>query len=193
MRFACVLLGLLALALAGCGDQDSGSPPPVEPQSRPTAQAPEPARPDAGNGLSSATSNLSAKVSGLGSRIEGTQRILELPADVLFDFDEAALKAEALDTLRNAASIIRDAPQGAIEVIGHTDAKGLDAHNDDLSLRRAQAVRDWLQEQVGVRQRAMSVTGRGERDPIAPNTTADGKDDPAGRALNRRVDISLPN
>jgi outer membrane protein OmpA-like peptidoglycan-associated protein len=51
----------------------------------------------------------------------------------------------------------------------------------------------WLRQQVGVRQRQITTSGKGEAEPIAPNTRPDGGDDPAGRARNRRVELIIAN
>ena len=78
-----------------------------------------------------------------------------------------------------------------IQVEGYTDAKGTDAYNDDLSLRRADAFASALKEHgVGV---DITTHGSGEKNPVAPNETSDGQDNPAGRALNRRVEVVVRN
>ncbi len=62
------------------------------------------------------------------------------------------------------------------------------AYNQDLSLRRAESTRRWLVEKGGSSAEYI-VEGRGESEPVADNTKADGSDNPKGRAKNRRVDI----
>lgn len=113
---------------------------------------------------------------------------IDLPADVLFDFDKAELRADAAPSLDKAAELIKSYATAPLSVLGHTDGKGTDAYNDALSLRRAEAVARALQRQT---QRQARVEGRGKREPIAPNTTPDGRDDPQGRQLNRRVQILI--
>lgn len=142
--------------------------------------------------MSGTVSDLKGDVSGLNIRVTDTATIVDLPADALFEFDKADLTSGAEAELGKAAELIRKAPPGAIEVIGHSDAKGDDAYNLRLSERRARTVADWFADQVGVRQRTFRVSGKGETEPIAPNQTADGKDDAAGRARNRRVEVILP-
>lgn len=71
---------------------------------------------------------------------------------------------------------------------GYTDAKGSPNYNLDLSQRRAQAVEAVLRTRLGAGY-VFTTTGHGETDPIAPNTTTEGSDNPEGRALNRRVTI----
>ncbi|MFI7451044.1 OmpA family protein [Nonomuraea sp. NPDC049714] len=115
-----------------------------------------------------------------------------LEADVLFDFDSAAVKPAAAASLKRiAAQITEKAADGAtVRVDGHTDARGDDAHNQPLSERRAQAVADWLATEGGLDRSLLKATGYGETKPVAPNTKPGGADDPAGRAKNRRVVIS---
>ena len=113
---------------------------------------------------------------------------IDLPADVLFDFDKAELRADAAPSIAKAAELIQSYATAPLTVLGHTDGKGTDAYNDALSLRRAEAVARALQQQTG---RSARVEGRGKRQPVAPNTTPDGRDDPQGRQLNRRVQILI--
>lgn len=113
------------------------------------------------------------------------------PGDVLFDFDQATLRPDATVALTQiAASVNERFPTGPVAVEGHTDAVGDDAYNQDLSERRAQAVADWLVANAGIDPARIAVAGFGETAPVAPNTTPDGADDPAGRQENRRVVIT---
>lgn len=137
-------------------------------------------------------SALTADVSDLNVRVTDLGTIIDLPSDALFEFDKATLTPNAEAELRKASALIVRAPAGTIRIIGHTDSKGDDAYNQRLSQARAQTVADWFSQQVGVRQRAFSVSGVGATAPIAPNETATGGDDPAGRAKNRRVEVVLP-
>ncbi|MGP3931965.1 OmpA family protein [Nonomuraea sp. KM88] len=115
-----------------------------------------------------------------------------LEADVLFDFDSADIKPSAAAELKKVARrVAEEAGDGVtIHVDGHTDAKGDVAHNQPLSERRARAVADWLATEGGLPEARLVARGFGESKPAAPNTTADGSDNPAGRAKNRRVVIS---
>ena len=65
---------------------------------------------------------------------------IDLPADVLFDFDKAELRPDATASLTKAAELIKSYATAPLSVLGHTDGKGTDAYNDALSLRRAEAV-----------------------------------------------------
>ena len=70
-------------------------------------------------------------------------------------------------------------------VAGHTDSTGDDKSNQILSLKRAESVRDWMRDTGDVQESCFAVQGYGESRPVATNDT------PEGRALNRRVEISL--
>ena len=74
---------------------------------------------------------------------------------------------------------------------GYTDSKGADEYNNRLSLRRAEAVRDKLVEFGLEPGRILKTEGMGEKNPVAPNVNSDGSDNPAGRALNRRIELEL--
>ena len=113
---------------------------------------------------------------------------VNLPADVLFDFDKADLRPDAAPSLANAAELIESYPNAPITVRGHTDGKGSDAYNDALSQRRAQSVAQELQKRT---HRQATTKGLGRREPVAPNAHPDGSDDPQGRQLNRRVQILI--
>lgn len=115
-------------------------------------------------------------------------RVLRFAADALFDFDKADLKPSGQALIAKAAATLNQLGT-PIEVDGHTDAKGDDAYNDDLSQRRAASFA------AGLKAAGVTVTittkGYGEKHPVAPNTTASGQDNPAGRALNRRVEVVI--
>lgn len=114
-------------------------------------------------------------------------RRYELAADVLFDFGSATLRPEASAALADILGSMRQTyPYPRIMVEGHTDSIGSDAANDALSLRRAQAVRQWLMGN-GIPAQAIATEGLGKRQPVAPNSFPDGRDNPEGRARNRRV------
>ncbi|WP_428630949.1 OmpA family protein [Sphingopyxis sp.] len=145
-----------------------------------------------GDGMTAQVSDLKGDVSGLDVRITDLGTVIDLPADALFEFDKADLTPAAAGELAKVAELIRPAPPGAVQVIGHTDAKGDDAYNQRLSEARAKTVADWFGQQVGVRHRQFTISGKGETAPVAPNETADGKDNPAGRTKNRRVEVVIP-
>jgi outer membrane protein OmpA-like peptidoglycan-associated protein len=112
---------------------------------------------------------------------------IELPADVLFDFDKKDIRPDAAISLKEAARILREQAKGPVRIEGHTDAKGTDAYNKTLSQQRANSVKQWLIEKEGLSKMSFTVTGLGATKPAAPNTNPDGSDNPEGRQKNRRV------
>ena len=123
--------------------------------------------------------------------VEDTPRITRLTVrnDVLFDFDKSDLRPEASDALGRVAEIIRQRSPRAVSIVGHTDSIGDDAYNQTLSERRARSVEQWLTAHAQDLP-SLQATGRGEREPVAPNTV-DGRDNPDGRQQNRRVEVLL--
>jgi outer membrane protein OmpA-like peptidoglycan-associated protein len=108
----------------------------------------------------------------------------EQKGKVLFDFDKATLKPAGQKELAEIAQEMKDNPTETADLVGHADGIGTDAYNDRLSQRRAEAVRNFLVSQGNAASR-FRVAWKGKREPIAPNTTVE------GRALNRRVEITL--
>jgi outer membrane protein OmpA-like peptidoglycan-associated protein len=115
---------------------------------------------------------------------EGETLRVSLASDVLFDSGSARLQPGADDKLRRVADVLQRYPRTRLEVVGHTDSRGSDASNQDLSERRAAAVRDVLVRD-GVNPARITVRGAGEARPLSTNDT------PAGRAMNRRVEVEV--
>lgn len=114
---------------------------------------------------------------------------LNLSGDVLFDYDKAALKPAAEEALKKVSVVLSLFPESMVRVEGYTDSKGGKSVNLPLSRDRANSVKDWLVKNGGLPASRISAEGFGEENPVASNTIADGKDDPVGRAKNRRVSI----
>ncbi len=112
--------------------------------------------------------------------------LITLNDRVLFDFDKDQIRPDAARVLDALAQALAKLSERELEIRGHTDAKGSDEYNLDLSQRRAQSVLAALRQR-GAAQQA-SAQGYGEAQPVAPNES-NGRDDPAGRQLNRRVEI----
>jgi len=110
--------------------------------------------------------------------------------DVLYEFNKAELTPDSKEKLDHLYTIMVDNPTIEIELSAHTDSKGNDAYNMDLSNKRAQSCVDYLVEK-GVSANRMTSKGYGETRPIAPNELAKGKDNPEGRALNRRTEFKV--
>jgi outer membrane protein OmpA-like peptidoglycan-associated protein len=106
----------------------------------------------------------------------------------LFDFDKSNLRPDAEETLAAAGPEIAKLGGKPTRIEGHTDAIGSDAYNMKLSEARAAAVRDWLVGR-GLVPVSTPIKGYGKSNPIAPNKTSDGRDDPEGRQKNRRVEV----
>jgi len=104
--------------------------------------------------------------------------------DVLFEFGKADLSVEAINVLDKVVSILKDYPKSKISVEGHTDSKGSQKYNINLSQRRADSVARYFIEK-GIPGDHIAAIGYGEDAPVAPNNTNE------GRAKNRRVVIIL--
>lgn len=110
-----------------------------------------------------------------------------LAGDVYFDSGSAVLLPRATADLAAVAAQVREAGVTSLQVVGHTDTVGSDESNQVLSEDRAASVVAALQPLLpGV---TFAAEGRGETELVAAETTEDGQDDPAGRALNRRVTV----
>lgn len=120
---------------------------------------------------------------------EKPSRIIVLEG-VNFDYDKASLRSDAVPVLNKDAKDLNSTRTVKVKIVGHADAKGTSEYNKELSEQRAESVRNYLVSQ-GVDSNRLSSEGRGESDPIAPNTTPNGKDNPAGRAQNRRVELHV--
>jgi len=115
---------------------------------------------------------------------------VSLAADVLFAFDQSELTPAAAAQIDATAAQVQAESSGPVAIVGHTDSMGTDAYNLDLSLRRANAVRDALA--IKAPGLTYEVSGQGAAEPVAPNANDDGTDNPTGRARNRRVTITFP-
>ncbi|MEJ4045058.1 OmpA family protein [Erwinia sp. SLM-02] len=112
-------------------------------------------------------------------------KTLRLDSMSLFDSGKSALKAGSTKWLVNSLIGVKAKPGWLIVVSGHTDNTGNPKLNQTLSFKRAEAVRDWMRDTGDVPESCFAVQGYGESRPVATNDTSD------GRALNRRVEISL--
>lgn len=125
--------------------------------------------------------------SGLGVAVtempDGTLKV-NIPSNVSFDTNQAALKQELLPVLDSVAKALNEHPELRAKSIGYTDSSGTNAINVPLSQRRAAAVTQYLASR-GVAQSRMTAEGQGSANPVGSNST------PEGRALNRRVELFL--
>jgi OOP family OmpA-OmpF porin len=105
-------------------------------------------------------------------------------ADAFFDFDKSVLKPEAKAKLDDLVSKTSGVNLEVIIAVGHTDSVGSDTYNQSLSVRRSEAVKAYLVSK-GVEKNRVYTEGKGEKQPVADNKTAE------GRAKNRRVEIEV--
>jgi OOP family OmpA-OmpF porin len=105
-------------------------------------------------------------------------------ADVLFDFDKAVIKPEGKSKLDDISNKAKGVNLEVVIAIGHADSVGSDAYNQRLSVRRAESVKAYLVSR-GIEANRVYTEGKGEKQPVADNKTAD------GRSKNRRVEIEV--
>ena len=105
------------------------------------------------------------------------------PSKLLFDFDKAVVREEYKPALRDAKKVFDAYPTMTVKIVGHTCDMGPESYNQNLSERRAKAVRDFLVNEVGVDSNRLSTAGYGETRPAYPN------DSEANRQKNRRVEF----
>jgi outer membrane protein OmpA-like peptidoglycan-associated protein len=110
--------------------------------------------------------------------------IVNFSSGILFDTDKADVKSDAKTNLQSLATSLQNNPETNILIVGHTDNTGTDAHNMELSLQRAQAVKSVIIAD-NINGSRLTIQGKGETEPIGDNTTT------AGRAQNRRVEIVI--
>ncbi|MCP3140056.1 OmpA family protein [Pyxidicoccus xibeiensis] len=110
--------------------------------------------------------------------------LLNLQSELLFETNSAVLTDSAVNQLTQIGDILAKYPDDRITIEGHTDSRGTEPFNESLSMRRADAVARVLRGR-GVEERQMVVLGQGETEPVAPNTTEN------GRTANRRVELHI--
>ena len=169
-------LGVLALALLGGCQREPAEPVPTPSVSassqRPPTEKPSIIRPEV------ESERLSEKP------------LVPLTLRIGFPDGGASLSSAAVAKLEQALASKPMEAGGAITVAGHSDSAGGDAANLAASRKRAEAVRDWLVKH-GVAEDRITMIAFGEQNPVAPNALANGEPDPAGRAANRRVELTI--
>lgn len=119
------------------------------------------------------------------TKVQVTAERIEILEKVYFEFDGDQIDQRSADLLDEVANVLRRNPDILkVEVGGHTDSKGADVYNLDLSQRRVESVVKWLVAK-GVSEDRLQAKGYGETEPIATNDTAE------GRAENRRVEFTI--
>lgn len=109
---------------------------------------------------------------------------LELSQKIFFAFDQATILSKSFSLLDEVARVLSDAPSLRVRIEGHTDTTGTEEHNRELSEARALSVRDYLIGK-GIDPRRLDAKGAGSSEPLASNTTPD------GRERNRRVEFVI--
>jgi len=102
---------------------------------------------------------------------------------IFFDTNSDVIQPESTPTLREIGDMLEDHAELSLLIEGHTDSEGDDAHNQDLSERRAQSVVRFLVERYGIDAGRLDAMGLGESNPVGDNAT------PEGRQQNRRVEL----
>ncbi|MEX2498910.1 MAG: OmpA family protein [Wenzhouxiangellaceae bacterium] len=115
----------------------------------------------------------------------GSAQRIALDSAVLFDTGEFTLKPEAFAAIDEVLGAIGNRAETSVVVAGHTDAVGAESDNETLSRNRARAVADYLVDDAGFSQDRVTLKAFGESRPVAGNDTA------AGRARNRRVELTV--
>ena len=115
---------------------------------------------------------------------KGDNITLDMPGNVTFAFDSAALNPQFNSVLDKVAQTLTEYDQTVIQIAGHTDSTGAHSYNMKLSEQRANSVKSYLAGR-GVPAQRMQTVGAGPDHPIADNSTE------AGRAENRRVEITI--
>lgn len=114
----------------------------------------------------------------------GDNIILNMPGNITFQTDSSDLNASFFEVLNSVVLVLKEYEKTVIEVAGHTDSKGSEEYNQQLSVRRATSVSQYLKAQ-GIPDLRLLTLGYGEARPIASNETE------AGRQQNRRVELTL--
>ncbi|HKJ27465.1 MAG TPA: OmpA family protein, partial [Anaerolineales bacterium] len=117
------------------------------------------------------------------SRI-GDNITLIMPGNITFAVDSSDISANFYEILDSVALVLIEFKKTMVEVAGHTDSSGAEQYNQQLSQRRADSVAAYLRSRK-VNEERLLVIGAGENYPVATNDT------PAGRQLNRRVEITI--
>jgi outer membrane protein OmpA-like peptidoglycan-associated protein len=114
----------------------------------------------------------------------GDNIILNMPSNITFEVDRSDVKPGFAEVLHSVSLVLNEYKSTMIEVAGHTDSTGSESYNQMLSQQRAQSVSNVLM-QNGVQPVRIDTVGYGELRPVSSNAT------PAGRAQNRRVELTL--
>ncbi len=124
------------------------------------------------------------------NQIPRPRALLNSIENIFFDFDRYSLRQESQKQLKELNGILKEFPEYQVTLRAHTDAKGSNAYNDALSLRRANAAKRYLTAK-GISTDRLRTETFGEENPIAKNELQNGVDTEVGRQFNRRVEIII--
>ena len=117
-------------------------------------------------------------------RKDGNNLVLSMPVEILFDFDSSKVKEGVKESLNTLGKALAENKDIKLKIDGHTDYVGTEQYNLNLSLKRANSIKNYLIEK-GVSANNISIEGYGKQNPVANNSTK------AGRAKNRRVEFII--
>jgi OmpA-OmpF porin, OOP family len=116
---------------------------------------------------------------------------ITIQLNIYYDFDKYKLSDTARQTIDSMVMPLFEIfPNGIVEIGSHTDNKGTDEYNIDLSQKRSESVVSYIISK-GISPERLIAKGYGMSKPIAPNTNKDGSDNPEGRQLNRRTEFKI--
>jgi peptidoglycan-associated lipoprotein len=110
--------------------------------------------------------------------------------NIYFAFDKSNVIMFYQQQVDSVYGVLMQNPGFSVEIQGHTDSKGTDKYNDDLSVKRANEAKKYLVKK-GIADARIVVKTFGEKAPAVPNELPNGEDDPEGRAKNRRVEFKI--
>jgi outer membrane protein OmpA-like peptidoglycan-associated protein len=192
-RFTLIMLALCAaLTMAGCKSRPTKSLPPTStpvPGSSPgnTYGKANPGDFEWTPDMAKAQGQLGKTLRSEGTLVSKTtdNRLwITLAGEDCFEFKRSVVQAPARAQLDKIATYLRANAEAQVRIVGHTDPVGKDSANNALSLERAASARDWLVAR-GVLATRIAIAGRGAADPIATNSTDE------GRATNRRIELLI--
>lgn len=117
-------------------------------------------------------------------RKDGNNLVLSMPVEILFDFDSSKVKEGVKESLNTLGKALAENKDIKLKIDGHTDYIGTEQYNLNLSLKRANSIKNYLIGR-GVSANNISIEGYGKQNPVANNSTE------AGRAKNRRVEFII--
>ena len=124
------------------------------------------------------------------SNLDAGKESIRIP-NIQYEFNKAVILEKSKIAIdKTVLALMLSNPDIIVEIQSHTDSRGSDSYNQDLSQRRAESVVEYLKSK-GISGNRLVPKGYGESKPIATNAHADNSDNPEGRAKNRRTDFKI--